>query len=190
MFRLFETFIDPFRPHDESMPPATLLGFYWRYTRQVWEALAALMGAGLVVALIEVAMYDYVGSIVDHLQTTSPERLLLDHGPTLLWMAFVIVLARPVMIILQQLLIDQTLAPSFTNLIRWQTHRRPPPLDHRRYGPAGGDGRGVSGGDGLASRTARPRRHLCGPVEAPVGRLPRPRCRGAGGGGIGKGRGL
>jgi ATP-binding cassette subfamily B multidrug efflux pump len=123
MFRLFETFIDPFRPHDESMPPATLLGFYWRYTRQVWEALAALMGAGLVVALIEVAMYDYVGSIVDLLQTTSPERLLLDHGPTLLWMAFVIVLARPVMIILQQLLIDQTLAPSFTNLIRWQTHR-------------------------------------------------------------------
>jgi ATP-binding cassette subfamily B multidrug efflux pump len=123
MFRFFESFIDPFRPHDETMPPPTLIGFYWRYTRQVWPALVALMAAGLVVALIEVAMYDYVGSIVDLLSTTSPDQLLADYGPTFLWMGFVIVLARPVMIILQQLLIDQTLAPSFTNLIRWQTHR-------------------------------------------------------------------
>jgi ATP-binding cassette subfamily B multidrug efflux pump len=30
MFRLFESLIDPFRDHDESMPPASLLGFYWR----------------------------------------------------------------------------------------------------------------------------------------------------------------
>ena len=123
MFRLFESFIDPFRPHDESMPPPSLMGFYWRYTRQVWPALLALMVAGLVVALIEVAMYDYVGSIVDLLSTTTPGALLADYGPTFVWMGFVIVVARPVMIILQQLLIDQTLVPSFTNLVRWQNHR-------------------------------------------------------------------
>ena len=123
MFRFFESFIDPFRAHDESMPPPTLIGFYWRYTRQVWPALLALMAVGLVVALIEVAMYDYVGSIVDLLQTTSPGALLADYGPTFLWMGFVIVIARPVMIIIQQLLIHQTLVPSFTNLVRWQNHR-------------------------------------------------------------------
>jgi len=123
MFRFFESWTDPFRPHDESMPPPTLLAFYWRYTRQVWPGLAALLVAGLIVALIEVAMYNYVGSIVDLLQTTSPADLWRDYGGTFLWMAFVIVLARPVMIMLQQLLIDQTLVPSFTNLVRWQTHR-------------------------------------------------------------------
>ncbi len=123
MFRFFENWTDPFRRHDESMPPSTLLAFYWRYTRQVWPGLAALLVAGLIVALIEVAMYNYVGSIVDLLQTTSPADLLRDYGGTFLWMAFVIVLARPVMIMLQQLLIDQTLVPSFTNLVRWQTHR-------------------------------------------------------------------
>ena len=68
-------------------------------------------------------MYNYVGSIVDLLQTTSPADLLRDYGGTFLWMALVIVLARPLMIMLQQLLIDQTLVPSFTNLVRWQTHR-------------------------------------------------------------------
>jgi ATP-binding cassette subfamily B multidrug efflux pump len=123
MFRWFENLVDPFRQHDESMPPPTLLAFYWRYTRQVWQPLAGLLAAGLVVALIEVAMFEYVGSIVDLLQTTSPSALISDYGPTFLWMAFVIVVARPVMVVLQQLLINQSLVPSFTNLVRWQTHR-------------------------------------------------------------------
>jgi len=123
MFRLFENVIDPFRPHVETMPPASLIGFYWHYTRQVWPGLAALLALGFIVALIEVALYDYVGSIVDLLQTTSPGDLIAAHGETLLWMAFVIVVARPVMSTLHQLVIDQTLAPSFTNLVRWQTHR-------------------------------------------------------------------
>ena len=62
------------------MPPSTLIAFYWRYTRQVWPGLAALLVAGLIVALIEVAMYNYVGSIVDILQTTSPADLWRDYG--------------------------------------------------------------------------------------------------------------
>ena len=123
MFRLFETFIDPFRPHDESTPPATLSGFYWHYTRQVWPALAALMAVGFVVALIEVSIFRYVGEIVDLLKSTSPAAVLSDYGPTFLWMAFVIVVARPVATILHDLIVQQTLAPSFTNLVRWQTHR-------------------------------------------------------------------
>jgi len=123
MFRLFETLIDPFRPHDESTPPATLSGFYWHYTRQVWPALVALMAVGFVVALIEVSIFRYVGEIVDLLKTTSPEAVLTDYGPAFLWMGFVIVVARPVATILHDLLVQQTLAPSFTNLVRWQTHR-------------------------------------------------------------------
>ena len=47
MFRFFENLIDAFRPHDESMPPATLAGFYWYYTRQVWPVLACLLVVGL-----------------------------------------------------------------------------------------------------------------------------------------------
>jgi ATP-binding cassette, subfamily B, multidrug efflux pump len=38
-------------------------------------------------------------------------------------MGFVIVIARPATTILHDLLVQQTLAPSFTNLVRWQTHR-------------------------------------------------------------------
>jgi ATP-binding cassette subfamily B multidrug efflux pump len=123
MFRFFETLIDPFRKHDPGMPPTTLGGFYWHYTRQVWPVLVALMCVGLFVSLIEVSIFRYVGSIVDLLKNTTPDRLLADYGWTLAWMGFVVVVARPVATILHDLLVQQSLAPSFTNLVRWQTHR-------------------------------------------------------------------
>ena len=122
MLRFFETRIDPFRAHDETMPPATLVGFYARYSRQVWPWLAALMAVGFAVALIETSILRFVGAIVDQLRATTPERVLKDRGGTFVLMALV-VLARPVATIAHDLLTQQTLAPGWTNLIRWQTHR-------------------------------------------------------------------
>ena len=122
MLRFFETRIDPFCAHDETMPPATLVGFYARYCRQVWLWLAALMAVGLAVALIETSILRFVGAIVDQLRATTPDRVLEDRGGTFVLMALV-VLARPVATIAHDLLTQQTLAPGWTNLIRWQTHR-------------------------------------------------------------------
>ena len=123
MFRFFENLIDAFRPHDEGMPPSTLSGFYWHYTRQVWPVLAVLLVVGFFISLIEVSIFRYIGAIVDLLKNTTPDRVLADYGWTFLWMAFVVVVARPVVVILHDLLVQQSLAPSFTNLVRWQTHR-------------------------------------------------------------------
>ncbi len=123
MFRYFENLIDPFRRHDEGMPPTTLAAFYWHYTRQVWPVLAVLMVVGFFISLIEVSIFRYIGAIVDLLKTTTPERVLADYGWTFLWMGFVVIVARPIVTILHDLLVQQSLAPSFTNLVRWQTHR-------------------------------------------------------------------
>ena len=76
MFRFFEAGIDPFRDHDTSMPPAGLIGYYGRYCRQVWPFLAALMAIGLVIALIEVAILRFVGTIVDILRSTPRDKLI------------------------------------------------------------------------------------------------------------------
>ena len=75
MFRFFENLIDPFRPHDPSMPPPSLYGFYWHYTKQVWPVLAALMVVGLFVSLIEVSIFRYAGQLVDMLGRTTPETM-------------------------------------------------------------------------------------------------------------------
>ena len=123
MFRKFESLIDVFRAHDETQPPAALIGYYWRYCRQTWPFLAALMLTGLFTSLIEVSILRFVGEIVDLLRQTTPERLLEDDGRLFLFMGLVILLLRPLAQLAHDLLVQQTIAPGMTNLIRWQTHR-------------------------------------------------------------------
>ena len=123
MFRFFETRIDPFREHDESMPPASLFGYYGRYCRQVWPFLVALMAIGLVVSLIEVSILRFVGALVDTLRSTSPDRLLREHGGEFLAIGLLILIGRPLANFTHDLLTQQAIAPGMTNLIRWQTHR-------------------------------------------------------------------
>ena len=80
MFRFFESLIDPFRDHDESMPPQTLGGFYWRYCRQVWPAIACLMAVGLVVSLIEVVDAALHRRARRHAARDEPAEVLRDDG--------------------------------------------------------------------------------------------------------------
>ncbi len=123
MFRTFESLIDVFRAHDELQPPATLVGYYWRYCRQTWPFLVALMASGFVTSLIEVSILRFVGEIVDILRQTTPERLLEEDGRAFLIMGVVILVLRPLAQLAHDLLTQQTIAPGMTNLIRWQTHR-------------------------------------------------------------------
>ncbi len=123
MFRWFEKLIDPFKPYEERRPPEGLLAFYWTFLAQVWPVYVALMATGLVVALIEVSLFRYIGEVVDILRVTTPDRLWADHGDDFLWMAAVIIVARPLASLFHDLMRHQAIAPGFTNLIRWQNHR-------------------------------------------------------------------
>ncbi|SON56545.1 putative multidrug export ATP-binding/permease protein [Hartmannibacter diazotrophicus] len=123
MFRWFESIIDPFRPYEVKKPPDGLIAFYWSFLRQVWPVYIALMATGLVVALLEVSLFRYIGEVVDILRNATPERLWADHGTDFLWMAAVIVVARPLATVFHDLMRHQAIAPGFTNLVRWQNHR-------------------------------------------------------------------
>jgi ATP-binding cassette subfamily B multidrug efflux pump len=122
MFRFFETRIDPFRDHDDSTPPANLIGYYARFCRQVWPFLLALMAVGLVVSLIEVAVLRFVGALIDILRASGPGDLIRSHGGQFLAMALLVLVGRPLAAFTHDLLAQQTIAPGLTNLIRWQTH--------------------------------------------------------------------
>ncbi|MBO2928117.1 ABC transporter ATP-binding protein [Metapseudomonas otitidis] len=123
MFRRFERLIDVFRPAPDDTPPRSVLRFYLHYLRQVWPVFAALLVVGLIVALIEVAMFSFLGRIVDLAQSTPAGELFSAHGHELLWMAVVTLLLRPLFNALHDLLVNQSINPSLTNLIRWQNHR-------------------------------------------------------------------
>jgi ATP-binding cassette subfamily B multidrug efflux pump len=65
MFRWFENLIAAFPEDPPERPPETLLAFYAYFISPVWPAFAALLVAGLVGSLIEVALMTFVGQIVD-----------------------------------------------------------------------------------------------------------------------------
>ncbi|MGO1072010.1 ABC transporter ATP-binding protein [Lysobacter sp. CA199] len=123
MFRWFESLIDPFRPTPEVMPPRSAVRFYWHFIRQAWPIFALLTVVGFFVAIVEVVMFDYLGKVVDLVNTTPAKDLFAQHGDELLWMAAVMLLVRPICLGLHDLLLNQTVHPSMTNLVRWQTHR-------------------------------------------------------------------
>nr|WP_251044690.1 MULTISPECIES: ABC transporter ATP-binding protein [unclassified Lysobacter] len=123
IFNWFESLIDPFRPAPEAMPPRSVARFYWHFIRQAWPIFVMLTVVGFFVAIVEVVMFDYLGKVVDLVNTTPAAQLFAQHGDELLWMAAVMLIARPLCLGLHDLLLNQTVHPSMTNLVRWQTHR-------------------------------------------------------------------
>ncbi|MGE0626738.1 MAG: ABC transporter ATP-binding protein [Hyphomicrobiaceae bacterium] len=124
VFAWFESLIEPFTPEVPSRPPKTLWAFYWHFVKPIWPVIFALLVTGVIGALIELALYAFVGRIVDLMRgARDPATFLSDHGNTLLFWGFVALILRPIISLLHDLLKQQAVAGSFTSRIRWQTHR-------------------------------------------------------------------
>ncbi|WP_281284952.1 ABC transporter ATP-binding protein [Chitinolyticbacter meiyuanensis] len=123
LFQRFENLIDPFRPVPDRMPPGEVLRFYLHHIAQARWVFIALLLVGLVVALVEVALFGFVGRIVDMAQHTAPQRFFAEHGRELAGMAAVTLLLRPVLTLAHDLLVHQAINPGLTSLVRWQNHR-------------------------------------------------------------------
>ncbi|MCO5413039.1 ABC transporter ATP-binding protein [Ralstonia mojiangensis] len=123
LLRRLEKLIDPFRPLPDTQPPANVWRFYAYFLREVRGVFAFLLVVGLLGALIEVALFDFLGRIVDMIQATPGPAFFGRHRNELLWMAFVALIARPVIFGLHDVLVHQVINPNLSNLIRWQNHR-------------------------------------------------------------------
>ncbi|HBC01584.1 MAG TPA: multidrug ABC transporter ATP-binding protein, partial [Pseudomonas sp.] len=124
LFRRFENLIDVFKPSPDVAPPDGMLRFYAHYLRQVWPLMTAVLVVGFFAALIEVALFSFLGQLIDMAQATDDARsFLAEHRNELLWMAAVALVIRPLVFGLHNLLTHQAINPGLTNLIRWQNHR-------------------------------------------------------------------
>lgn len=123
IFRWFESLIDAFKEPVDGMPPKPVWRFYAFYLRQVWPVFAAVIVVGFLVAVIEVALFGFIGRIVDLAKGVPAADFFHRHGHELLGMALVALVGRPVFNSLHDLLVNQAIVPSLTNRIRWQNHR-------------------------------------------------------------------
>ena len=123
IFRWFESLIDVFGKPDTRMPPHGVWRFYMHYLRQAWPVLGVMCALGFVVALVEVALFDFLGRLVDLTKDVPAPDFFARHGRELLFMAFVALIARPLLIALSDLLQHQAITPGLTARIRWQQHQ-------------------------------------------------------------------
>ncbi|MFQ5624315.1 MAG: ABC transporter ATP-binding protein [Paracoccaceae bacterium] len=123
MYRQFENLVDPFADTPRETPPAEL----WPYVKtqlrafKKWLPLMAL--TGVVVAFVESGLIFYSGRVIDLMNTTGQIEFWTLHGLELLLAALFILFLRPVIITLQHLFLEQTLAGNMQEQARWQAHR-------------------------------------------------------------------
>jgi ATP-binding cassette subfamily B multidrug efflux pump len=133
-FRWFERLLDPVappgepaarilgRPVPEGPPPPGLIGFYRHFIGQARMLFAALFVAGMLVALLDLAIPVMIGRLVSLLSEHPPERVFAEAWPTLLGMALALLVARPAAILAQNLITQQGINANVTSMIRWQSH--------------------------------------------------------------------
>jgi ATP-binding cassette subfamily B multidrug efflux pump len=122
MFSFFEKTLTPTSLPERPEPPDGLLAFYWHFARQAKGLFVALFVIELFVALLDTAIPWFIGRIVTLVTSVPVDRFLAETWPWLAGMAFVVLVARPGIVLARYLVTNQAIAGPFTNLIRWQSH--------------------------------------------------------------------
>ncbi|MEM9600637.1 MAG: ABC transporter ATP-binding protein [Pseudomonadota bacterium] len=123
MFRRFEAGLDPFPMDRDGQPPATLWAFAWHYMRDAKVSLAVLLVTAALLAVGEVALFGFLGGIVDWLGAADPSTLWSERGGTLLAMALMIGVGLPLLMLIDSLFLHQTLLGNAPMSARWRMHR-------------------------------------------------------------------
>ncbi len=124
MFRLFEGMVDPFRPDDPRVaPPARFWPFIAYHLRPFRRVMAMLTVTGLCAALVETGLIFYAGRVVDLLAAEGREGFWGRHGLELAAIALFVLFLRPVVIVLNQALLNQALSANLMEQVRWRSHR-------------------------------------------------------------------
>jgi ATP-binding cassette, subfamily B, multidrug efflux pump len=122
MYRFFERLLDPIATPPAGDLPPRLLAFYWHFAKQATGVFVLFFIVSLIQALLETSIPYCIGKLVGILAKTPRDALLTTAGPTLFTMAFVVLIARPLVILGHRLISNQAIIPPFNTLIRWQSH--------------------------------------------------------------------
>lgn len=123
MYRLFEDLVDPFKDHDTGTPPKTLVAFYLEQIRPFRRWIPLMLLAGLVVSLFEAWMIYYAGHLIDLMNTAGPKAFWAIHSSELIIVSLLVMFLRPLLIVMDHLLLEQTLAGNMQERVRWRSHR-------------------------------------------------------------------
>ena len=123
MLRWFQRRLDPYPTGEPGSPPGTMLAFMRHYLKGTKRWFALMMVLTAAVAISEIVLFGILGNIVDWLNGANRATFLATEGPKLITIGVVVVLVMPVIVILEQLVINQTIMGNTPQRVRWLIHR-------------------------------------------------------------------
>jgi ATP-binding cassette subfamily B multidrug efflux pump len=123
MFRFFEKRIDPYPAGEPATPPRKLFAFLLHYSRPLLPWLLLMSVLTGAISALEILFFDFMGDLVDWLGSADRASFLSTHGSTLLWMGTLVVVVYPLLVLVQSLVIHQTIFGNYPMIARWLSHR-------------------------------------------------------------------
>lgn len=123
MFDWFERRLNPYPSEEPVAPPKGLFAFCWHYSKPAagWLALMAFLTA--LIAVGEVALFQFLGDIVDWLTNADKATFLQNEGHKLIWMGALVLIGLPLVAGLDSLIMHQMMLGNYPMIARWQMHR-------------------------------------------------------------------
>ncbi|MCT6871441.1 MAG: ABC transporter ATP-binding protein/permease [Bartonella sp.] len=123
MFSWFEQRLDAFPKGEPKRPPKGLFAFCLYYTKGVWKWLIVMAIFTSLLALIEVSLFGFLGTVVDWLNSNSRETFFQSQGIKLGLVGILVLVILPLIVALHSLVMHQTLLGNYPMRIRWLVHR-------------------------------------------------------------------
>ena len=123
MFKYFESLVNPFPLDHPEQPPQGLFRFCRHYTKGLEPYLIAMAALTVVTAVGEAMLYAVLGQLVDWLASQTPANFFAEQWPLLLAISLYVLIFIPITVLLQSLIIHQTLMGNFPMAVRWMAHR-------------------------------------------------------------------
>lgn len=123
LYRWFEQFRTPFPEELPEKPPQTLHGFILHYARPFWPLILGGSILSTIIALTEVYLFSFMGSLVDWLTTSDRTTFWESHGAKLILIALLVMVVLPLFKIVYESLLHQGILGNFAMRTRWEIHR-------------------------------------------------------------------
>jgi len=123
MFRFFESLIDPYAAYQAvDAPPRKLWPFLRDYVKLFRKVFAATAFFSILNGVMDVGSIWYLGRLVDQMTRSTPAEFLSAHGMEVAFVAFLILIVRPLIAGGSVALLHNTILTNFGIMLRWRAH--------------------------------------------------------------------
>ncbi|WP_087023111.1 ABC transporter ATP-binding protein [Thaumasiovibrio subtropicus] len=123
LLKFFERLIPALTDDAAEQPPKGLWAFCRHYTRGYEIPLLAMTILTTLIAISEVILFGFMGTLVDWLVQHTPETLIAEEKQTLFKMGLLVLVGIPSLVLLHSLVVHQILLGNYPMKIRWLAHR-------------------------------------------------------------------